>query len=198
MIPIPYALSLGSPESSSVLTGYRTESSSDSLFAAVVSLHLDMAEELPDEQLTSLLQNVLLAVPTAGALSSTPSAILQAMHHAALDSGRYFSAAVARRDTWRIDVTRCGLASLLREEMSHGQMLLAPEFLQGDDAPEVLDNALGISWFKLSHDYGAAVGARYFIVVGTKPDSGLPLASKGLPVADHFPRQRGGMALVIQ
>src|SRR5688572_13087008 len=132
MVDAPFAVSVGRSLARSALSGlsgYRIAQLADAVLVVAVVIHVDLAEEAPDAELTDALSHVLSVVPTAGT-APKPSTVMRTLHETAAGTGRYYSAAIVR---WSVDhgqATRCGSAAIASQDGAQTQVLLSPETYQ--------------------------------------------------------------------
>jgi hypothetical protein len=188
------AHSLGPDNRSSVLTGYRSETTNHSVVVVAIAIHTVIGEERSDESLTALLRVALDSAVSDLVAAASPSAVLERSHAWAVQAACYASAAVARVDGDRVTVARAGLAQVASVDAAP-TVLLAPDVLNLAVRPPMLASALGAPALRPPSDVTAHARTTVLVVGGDVPSDPQLIPPGPVAAPDH--PGRGGIVITL-
>jgi hypothetical protein len=140
-------LSLRTVTAPTTITAFASEVHAGTTFVLIAALHVDLAEESTDSELTSILTGLVSSVRLAAQPQAPPSAILQQFDARARSSGRYYSAASVITDGSRMSASSAGLACLMFGGPGGIRTAIPPQTIDIGPFQHILTNAVGSPHF---------------------------------------------------
>jgi hypothetical protein len=150
VIPILEFMSLRTICQPTTITAFASKLSTAGITSAVIaSLHVDLAEESSDSDLTAVLTRLVSSTRLSVQPRTPASAILEQFHAQARHSGRYYSAAAVVTNGARFNACCAGLASLTFRDRNGVKTAIPAQVTSTGPCQHLLKNAVGTAHFVL-------------------------------------------------